>query len=219
MTTLFTEGAPVTIEEYLTNFRTRVLIGKARHYASLSVSGGAYAEEYDWASIGLQTGTDKSFDVGLLGSISSTISAEFEAVEVANVPKSGLSILSEETATVALGLKQWDPNVIDLLIQTGEIQDLDADSKLLRFGGQAYNKNRPMELFCENISKFSPTSEDIALGLTAIVITFYDGYFSGGLTADDLQATGQPMTLDCEYVAEHWNERDLGNQIGNIFMY
>jgi len=217
MATEYSQGAaPTTVEEYMVNFQTRVRVGKSRHYGSLAVSGTAYTN-YE-ASIGLQSGSDKSFDMGLLASIGSNISASFEDLEVANIT-SGLQIVSEESATVTMDVYEWKPDLFALLVSTGDAQTINTDEYLIRFGGACSGVYRPLELYCENIGCFQPDSEDVTAGITAMVVTFYDGLFISGLQMEDMNATGQPTTVSAEYKASPWLERSAGNQLGNLYMY
>jgi len=217
MPTEYSQGAaPTTVDDYMVNFQTRVRVGKSRHYGSLSVTGTAYTN-YS-ASIGLQAGGTESFDLGRLASVGSTISAEFEDLEVANVT-SGLKIVSEESAVVNMDVYEWKPDLFALLVSTGDAQAINTDEYLIRFGGACSGVYRPLELYCENVGCFQPSAEDVTAGLTGLVVTFYDGLFVSGLQMEDLQATGQPVTVSAEYAANPWLDRAAGNQLGNIYMF
>jgi len=216
MATEFTGGAPTSVEAYMVNFQTRVRVGKERYYGSLAVSGNAYTN-YE-ASIGLQAGASKSFDMGRLASLSSSISAEFEELEVANV-RSGLQIVSSEEATISMGVYEWKPDLFALLVSTGDAQTINTDEYLIRFGGACSGVYRPLEMYCENGGCFAPTAEDVTAGITALAVTFYDGLFVSGLKMDGMTFSGQPTAIDTEYKANPWLDRALGNQIGNIYMY
>jgi len=217
MPTEYSQGAaPTTVEEYMVNFQTRVRVGKARHYGALSVTGTAYTN-YE-ASIGLQAGATYSFDLGLLSGVSSNISAEFEDLEVTNAI-SGLQIVSEESATITMDVLEWKPDLFALLVSTGDAQTINTDEYLIRFGGACSGVYRPLELYCENVGCFHPDSEDVTAGITAMVVTFYDGLFISGLQMEDMNVSGQPTTVSAEYKAAAWLDRDAGNQLGNIYMY
>lgn len=217
----WTSVSPATNEGFLVQAETTVRVGSLRYYGSLEISSATYNATYDYASQGLQSAQAVNF--GLLEGISIELTAEFEDLPATNVISSGVKSLSAEGATVSMTVKQYEPDIIDFMIQNGTLQNIYSGAEyLLRYGGACTTKSRPLELSVVNLACQSPVSQglsvDIANGLTGMVFTIYDGQFTSGLNWGDITAAGF-NAFEATYEATPWLARELGNRLGNILLF
>lgn len=213
----FTHASPVVTTAYTAEFESRIRLGKDQHYAALVVLGSTYTAVYDYASTGLQT--SQAFDLGQLASppsIEPTVT--FEEVEAGNVKSSGLFALTEEGITASLAVKEWNPEMMELAIQNGDMQTVNTDERLFRAGGTCTIRNRPLELSAFNVGCYAPAASDMSAGIQGFILTVYGGYISSGFTIGELMPN-ETSTIELEYTGIPWLQRALGNQLYNILAY
>lgn len=211
--TYFTTGAPANSLGYMIQAESRVRIGTEQLYGSLEVSSWTY-ETYE-ASIGLQNG--KSVDLGQVESVGFSHVPTFEPLESANVRQPSIYVLTGEETTVTVGVRQFDPRVLDVAIGTSVMYKL-GQEYLITFGDQCTLKSRPIEIGVTNIGCDKPGSPDVDLGISAIVLTIYDCQCTSGLPWDAIVAN-EVNVLELEFMAKPVLERQLGNRLGNLYIF
>lgn len=213
--TYFTTGTPTATEALMAQWQTRVRIGTQNLYGSLETTSDLYTNY--GASIGLING--QSYDIGLLESIGLELTAEKEEYEAANVISSGIFFVTEETAVLSLGLKEFDPRTLQLCVTNGILREL-GDERLYTIGSATgQNVNRPIEIASENIFQSAPSSPgDTEIGISAMVMTIYDTECTSGLPLSDIIA-GELNTVDLEFSARPVAGNDNGNKLMNIYIF
>ncbi len=211
----FTTASPSVLAALTVQSETRVRIGTLPLYTgSLETTSGLY-NAYK-ASIGLVVGN--SFDLGELASLSFEHVPTFEAVESTNVLSSSLEVLSEEETTISIGVQQFDPRALELLVGTGVMYTL-GNERLITVGGQCNTARRPIELAATNIGCNAPsTPESTLTGISAIVITAYDCNCQNGLPWSDIVA-GELNVLDTEWAVHPVATNALGNKRFNAYIF
>lgn len=214
MSSYFTGTGPQVVAGLIMQSETRVQIGTARLWGSMEVSSAAYLTYT--ASIGLQSG--KGIDLGELESIGFSHAPTFENPDTANVVRSSLELLTEEETTISLGIRQFDPQVLELMVGTGVMYTL-GNARLITGGGKCTTEKRPIEIYASNIGCNAPAAEQSVLtGITAIVITAYDCSCTSGIPWDDILAN-EINVLDTEWTVHPVNSLDAGNRRFSVFIY
>ncbi|NIR26611.1 MAG: hypothetical protein GWN77_06555, partial [Gammaproteobacteria bacterium] len=152
MATYYTPSAPTVSQGFLLQPESRVLLGTQYLYGSLEVSSWTYATYT--ASIGLQAG--QSIDLGGLESLGFSQVPTFEPVESANIQDSNIWVLSGEETTVSVGLRQFDPRVIQMALGTGTMYNL-GDDRVITFGGKCDMTTRPLSIEWSNVGCYAPS--------------------------------------------------------------
>lgn len=216
----WTSVSPAQNNGFLVQAETTIRIGTLQYYGSLEVSSGTYNATYDYASQGLQAANSVNF--GILEGISMELTAEFEDLEATNIISTGVKGLASEGVTVSMTIKQFDPAIIELMVQNGTLLTYQTIERLMRFGGACTAKSRPLELSMVNLACQAPLNagqtQTIANGLTGAVFTVYDGQFTSGFNWGDVIA-GNFNAFEATYEATPWLDRILGNRLGNILFF
>jgi hypothetical protein len=213
MATYYTPSAPTVNEGFLLQPESRVLLGTQYLYGSLEVSSWTYATYT--ASIGLQAG--QSIDLGGLESLGFSQVPTFEPVESANIQDSNIWVLSGEETTVSVGLRQFDPRVIQMALGTGTMYNL-GDDRVITFGGKCDMTTRPLTIEWSNVGCYAPSSVDIDNGVSGGVLTLYDTFISSGLPWDDMNA-GTLNVISLEFQVMPVLSHSLGNRLGNMYLF
>lgn len=212
--TYFTTGAPTDALGYMVQAETRVRLGTEYLYGSLETTSWTYTTY--GASIGLKAG--KAIDFGQVESLSFTHQPSFEPLESANVQQPSIYVLSGEETTLSVGVRQFDPRVLEVAVGTGSLYRL-GNEYLLTFGGACNTNSRPVELSVLNIGCNRPTSPDAAsTGISAIVLTLYDVQATSGLDWGDIVAN-EINQFDLELGAKPILSNALGNRLGAIYLF
>lgn len=209
-------GSPTTELGYLVQGGARVRVGTESLYGALETSSDTYTA-YE-ASIGIETG--KYTDLGELESISTSINATVEPFDSANLRLPSIYYVTEEEATITTGITQWDYTILETLFHNGVLYDLGGASnpeKLITFGGACNIHNVPLEIGVENLQCYLPESQSADLGLTGIILTFYDVISTSGFTPEF--NAKEINTIEVEWMARPVLERDSGNQVGNMYIF
>jgi hypothetical protein len=172
------------------------------------------------APIGLVAGN--SYDLGEVESLGFEHVPNFEEPDVANVLQSSLEVLSDTETTISIGIRQYDPRTINLLLRTGTMYNVGAgaNERLITVGIACEPGNRrPIEISAENIGCNAPAAVgDTETQISAIVITAYDCAATSGFNWSDLVANDLNV-LDSEWtlypVAAHAN----ANKLCSIYIY
>jgi len=212
--TYFTTAGPTDALGYMVQSESRVRLGSEELYGSLEVSSWTYTT-YN-ASIGLQAG--KATDLGQVESLGFTHQPSFEPLESANVQQASIYVLSGEETSVSVGVRQFDPQILEIALGTGVLYTLDTEY-LMTFGGACTASRRPMEIAVTNIGCNKPSSPDaVASGITAIVLTLYSVQSTSGLDWGDIVAN-EINSIDMEFSAVPVNTNALGNRLGNLYIF
>lgn len=211
--TYYSPSAPVVAEGFLLQPESRILLGTEYLHGSLDITSWTYATYT--ASIGLQAG--KSLDLGSLDSLGFSHVPAYEPVESANLQTSNIWVLTGEETTVSIGLRQFDPTVLNMALGTGVMYVL-GDERVITFGGKCDLQTRPMSIEFLNVSCDAPSAEDIAGGVSGGVLTLYDTFSSSGLPWDDINA-GALNVLSLEFQVRPVNALALGNRLGSLYLY
>lgn len=210
----FTGTGPQVVAGLIMQSETRVQVGKSRLWGSLEVSSASYTTYT--ASIGLQSG--QGIDLGEVDSIGFEHTPTFENPDTANVVRSSLELLTEEETTISIGIRQFDPQVLELMVGTGVMYTL-GDARLITGGGKCTTEKRPIEIFASNIGCNAPAAEQSVLtGITAIVVTAYDCSCTSGIPWSDIVA-GELNVLDSEWTVHPVNSLSAGNRRFNMYLY
>lgn len=210
----FTTASPVVLAGLVVQSETRVRIGTARLYGSLEVTSLPYTTYQ--ASIGLVAGN--SFDLGEVASLGFEHVPTFEQPDVANVLQSSLEVLTEEETTISIGIQQFDPRVLELLVGTGVMYTF-GNERVIIVGGKCNTARRPIEIAATNIGCNAPATPTSTLtGISGIVITVYDANCTSGLPWGDILAN-EINVLDTEWMAHPVTERAVGNKLFSIYLF
>ena len=211
----FTTGAPSDALGYMVQAESRVRLGLYELYGSLETTSWTYTTY--GTSIGLKAGT--AIDLGQVESLSFTHQPSFEALESANVQQATVYVLTGEETTVGIGLRQFDPRVLQVALGTAQDLIVLGNDYLMPFGGACTATRRPLEIAVTNIGCNKPTSPDAAAsGITAIVLTLYSVQATSGLDWGDIVANAV-NTIDLEFSAVPVNANALGNRLGNLYIF
>lgn len=206
----YTPASPTTVEGFMLQPESRVLVGSEYLYGSLAGGFTSYS-----AYVGMQAG--KFTDLGALASLSFSHVPTFEAVESANISDSNIWVLSGEETTVSVGLRQFTPEVLDKALGTGVLYNVGTES-VLTFGGKCDIKSRPLAIEFTNAACAAPTAEDISNGISGGILTLYDTFVSSGLPWDDINA-GVLNELALEFQVRPVIAHARGNRLGNLYLY
>ncbi len=211
-----TVASPSTALGYLVQAGSRVEVGKSALYESLETTSDTYTA-YE-ASIGLKDG--QYVDLGELESLETSINATVEPFDSVNLRLPSIYYVTEEEATITTGLTQWDYNVLETLFHNGvlyELSDAANPEKLITFGGACNIKNVPMSIGIENLQCYLPESQSVELGLTGIILTFYDVISTSGF--NPTLSANEINTVEVEWMARPVLPRSSGNQLGNMYIF
>lgn len=211
--TYFTTSGPQDSLAFMIQAESRVRMGTQKLYGSLEVASWTYAT-YE-ASIGLQNG--KAIDVGQVESLGFNHVPNFEPLESANTQQPSIYVLTGEETTLTVGVRQFDPRILEAAIGTGVLYKL-GQEYLLTFGGACNITSKPWEIAVTNIGCDKPGSANAENGITAIVLTLYDVMLTSGLPWDSIVAN-EINVLELEGAARPVLARALGNRLGNLYIF
>lgn len=211
----FTSASPTVLAGLAVQSETRVRIGTLRLYTGSLETTSALYQAYK-ASIGLVA--QNSFDLGELNSLGFEHVPTFDRPDTPNVLQSSLQILSSEETKITIGVRQFDPRVLEILVGTGVMYTI-GNEALITVGGKCNTARRPVELSSINIGCNAPATPTSTLtGITGIVITAYDASCTSGLPWSDMKAT-ELNGLDTEWTVYPVDVNALGNKLFNIYIY
>jgi len=213
MATYYTATAPSATAGFLVQAESQIRIGSASLYGSLETSSWTYATYQ--ASVGLVNGS--SFELGLVESLGFTHAPSIEPLESANVSDSSIYLVTGEETTVEVGVRQFDPRVLEIAMATGVMYEL-GNERLITFGGACNVKNRPLSIESGNVSCDAPTSPNISNGVSGVVITLYDTVCTSGLPWDSI-AAGEINTLALTFEARPVLARARGGRLGSVYVW
>lgn len=211
--TYFTTAGPTDALGFMVQSESRVRLGTETLYGALETSSWTYTT-YE-ASIGLASG--KAIDFGQVESLSFTHNPTFEPLESANLQQPTVYTLTGEETTVSVGVRQFDPRVLEVALGTSVMYKL-GDEYLFTFGGACSLSSRPLEIAVTNIGCNTPASPNVDNGITAIILTLYDVQATSGLPWDNIVAN-EINSLDLEFTAKPVLARALGNRLGSLYIF
>lgn len=211
--TYYTTAGPSDALGFMLQAESRVRLGTEKLYGALETTSWTYST-YE-ASIGLKAG--KAIDLGQVESLGFTHVPNFEPLESANIQQPSIYVLSGEETTVTVGVRQFDPRVLEVALGTGVMYKL-GQEYLLTFGGACNISSRPLEIAVTNIGCDKPGSQNAENGITAIVLTIYDAMSTSGLPWDSIVAN-EINVMEMEFAARPVLARALGNRLGNLYIF
>ena len=193
----------------------RLRLGKSAMYGSLEVTSPTYTAYT--ASIGLRDA--QAIDFGKVAELGITINAAIEPFDAVNERQPSIYIVTEETCTVNVGITQYDPEIIQVLLHNSVVYNFSNPVEyLMTFGGSCAIKNRPLQLDVTNIACYLPTSQNASVGITGIIFTVYDAVANNGITWDNM--SGKELnSMTAEFMGRPVSTLALGNNLGNIYMF
>ena len=210
-----TLSAPAGELGYFMLPETKVKVGSARLWATGGLETTSYLYTTYTASVNLQTG--EGFELGLLNALNFTYEPDRQPVETVSIADAPAYELVGEDCTVSIELFEWNPEIIALVIGSGQYHKVSDNDHLIRFGGGCGATYRPIVIEGTNISCNVSTITDLTDGLLAFVITLYDAVCTSGLNADF--TAQENSTISTEWEVLPATELDAGNRLGNIYMY
>jgi hypothetical protein len=213
--TYFTTGSITESLGFMIQAESRVRLGTEYLFGALETSSWTYSTY--GTSIGLKAG--KAIDFGQVESLGFTHQPSFEPLESANVQQPSIYVLSGEETTLNVGVRQFDPRVLQVALGTaGALYSL-GNEYLIPFGGACTASSRPVEVGVLNIGCNRPASPDaVSSGITAIILTLYDVQATSGLDWGDIVAN-EVNQFDLELAAKPVLTNALGNRLGNLYIF
>lgn len=213
--TYFTTGAPTDALGYMVQAEARVRMGLQNLYGALETTSWTYSTY--GASIGLKAG--QSVDFGQVESLGFTHQPSFEPLESANIQQPSIYVLTGEETTVSVGVRRFDPKILQVALGTAQALYKLGNEYLLPFGGACNTASVPLEISVLNIGCSKPASPNaVSSGITAMVLTIYDTQVTSGLDWGDIVAN-EINQLDLEFAALPVLSNALGNRLGNLYIF
>lgn len=211
--TYFTTASPTDALGFMIQAEARVRVGTSYLHGSLETTSWTYTTY--GASIGVKTAN--SIDLGQVESLGFTHQPSFEPLESANIQQPSIYVLTGEETSVNVGLRQFDPRVLEFAFGTGVMYTL-GNERLITFGGACTGATRPIEIGVTNIGCSKPSSANISNGITGIVLTLYDAIATSGVDWGDIVA-GEINQIDLEFSVNPVLSKALGNRLGNMYIF
>lgn len=210
--TYITPCTPTPTAAMMVKPETCIRIGTGRLYEALEVSSWTYSTYQ--ASVSMQSG--KSFRLGLIADLTFSHKPSFEAIESTNVADDSLFEVTGEETMISVTIRQFDYRVIELALGTGQMYTLGAEA-FYTIGGGCSMIRRPYALEFVNDSCWTPSSQDVTLGISGGCITLYDCFIQSGL--EWAMTAKEANTIALEVQALPVMERARGNRLGSMSLY
>lgn len=216
-----TLSSPTSTLGFFIRPETKVWVGEARLWATGGLFAGGGATGRDWiyeiyeASIGLQSAV--GIEVGALNALSFAYEPDRSPIEIINIADAPAYELVGEECTVSMELLEWNPDIISLVIGSGQYHTITANDALVRFGGGCAITSRPIVIEGVNASCYISDITDLDTGLRAFVLTLYDCLCTSGLSVDFTAAENAPIATEWQVLPVLI--LDGGNRLGNMYMY
>lgn len=204
---------PTTQLGYFVKPESKVLLGKSSLWGSLETASYLYTT-YE-SSIGLTGGQE--IEVGSLNALSFNYTPDRQPVEIINIADAPAYELVGEETTVTMELIEWQPDVIALVIGSGQYHKVTGNDALIRFGGGCSTDDRPLVIQGVNASCQVGTVTDLTDGLQAYVLTLYKTICTSGMSIDFTAVENAPITTEWQVLPVL--ALDGGNRLGNMYFY
>jgi hypothetical protein len=193
----------------------RLRMGTHELWGSLETTSPAYTA-YN-ASVGLQAG--EAIDFGKVSDLAINIGATVSPFDAVNERQPEIYIVTEEVCEVSVGMTQFDPNILSVLVTHGVTRKLASPVEyLITFGGSCNITKRPLQLDVTNIACQLPASQDADLGITGIIFTVYNALATSGLNWSGISAKNL-NTMSATFQGLPVTSLALGNQTGNVVIF
>jgi len=212
MGTYYSPVAPHITAGFFMKPEGAIRVGTEPLYGSLETSSFAYTTYH--APIGLKPG--KSFELGQVNELSWQHSPEFEPVEGFNIGTDTVYQLTGEETTVTVEVYEFNPQILELAVGTGNRYALGVE-QLITFGGGCRLRNRPISIEFVNVSCDAPTTPNTSSGITGGVLTIYDAFIQNGIEWS--MSARELNTASFEFRARPVLDLPLGNRLGNLYLY
>lgn len=213
--TLASTSPPEKLAGFLVQARARVRLGLQPTFDALETVSASYTN-YS-ASLGILDA--QALDVGIISTLGVNIGATVEPYDAANERLPSIYYVTGETAEITLGATQFDPAFMRMLLHHAVQYDIAGGLEtLITFGTLCNVLSQPLEIGVTNLACFLPAGQDIALGLTAFIMTFYDVIATSGLNWGEMSAKTL-NNLDTTFMGRPVDSLADGNQTGNIYAF
>lgn len=213
--TLASTAPPEKLAGFLVQAQARVRLGLQPLFAALETTSASYTN-YS-ASLGILDA--QALDVGKVSAIGVNVAATVEPYDAANERIPSIYYVSGETAEITLGATQFDPAFLRMLLHHAVQYDIAGGlESLITFGTLCNILSQPLEIGVTNLACFLPAGQDIALGLTAFIMTFYDVIATSGLNYGAMTAKNL-NNLDTTFMGRPVESLANGNQTGSIYAF
>lgn len=201
---------------YFMRPETVVRLGSAKLWATGGLETTSTLYTVYEASVGLQAG--QGFVLGCLNSLNFTYEPDYQPVEVINIADAVSYELVGEECSVSIELYQWDPDVLSIVIGSGEYHTVpEGTDAQVTFGGGCGGTTRPLVIEGINKSCNLGSISDLTDGVEAFVITLYDCRCTSGMNTDLM--ANENSTINTEWEVIPVNALEAGNRLGNIYFY
>jgi hypothetical protein len=205
--------SPTTQLGYFVRPESKVKLGTGSLWAALDNTSYLYTT-YE-ASIGLQAG--ETIEIGSLNALSFNYAPDRQPIEIINIADSPAYELVGEETTVSMELLEWQPDVLAIVIGSGQYHTVTGNDALIRFGGGCVVDDRPLVIEGVNASCQAGSVTDLNDGLEAYVFTLYKAICTSGMSADFTAAENSPVATEWTLLPQL--TLDGGNRLGNLYFY
>lgn len=205
--------SPTTQLGYFVRPESKVKIGKSSLWGSLEITSYMYTVYQ--ASIGLQAG--QSIEIGSLNALSFNYTPDRQPIEIINIADSPAYELVGEETSVSMELIEWQPDVLALVVGSGQYHKVTANDALIRFGAGCAIEDRPMVIEGVNASCQVGDVTDLTNGIQAYVLTLYKTICTSGMSVDFTAVENSPVSTEWQVMPTL--ALDVGNRLGNMYFY
>lgn len=213
--TLGSTAPPEKLAGFLVQAQARIRLGLAELWGALENTSASYTNYQ--ASIGIKNA--QALDVGKVSTVGVNVAATVEPYDAANERLPSIYYVTGETAEITVGATQFNPAFMRMLLHHAVSYSIDGgDENLITFGTLCNIVSQPLQIDVTNLACFLPEGQDIELGLTAFIMTFYDVIATSGLNWGEMTAKNL-NSLDTTFMGRPVEALANGNQVGNIYSF
>lgn len=213
--TLASTAPPEKLAGFLVQAQARIRLGLLELWGALESTSASYTN-YE-ASLGIKDA--QALDVGKVSAVGVSISATVEPYDAANERLPSIYYVTGETAEITVGATQFNPTFMRMLLHHAVSHSVaGGNEEILTFGTLCNIVSQPLQIDVTNLACFLPAGQDIEVGLTAFIMTFYDVIATSGLNWGEMNAKTL-NTLDTTFMGRPVESLANGNQVGNIYSF
>lgn len=213
---LASTAPPEKLAGFLVQAAARIRLGLAELWGALETSSASYTN-YS-ASLGIQDA--QALDVGKVSAVGVNVGATVEPYDAANERLPSIYYVTGETAEITIGATQFNPTFIRMLMHHATEIALGTPNNefLITFGTLCNIISQPLQLDVTNLACFLPAGQDVDVGLTAFILTFYDVIATSGFNYGEIAAKTL-NNLDTTFMGRPVEALAFGNQVGNLYAF
>jgi len=213
--TLASTAPPEKLAGFLVQAQARIRLGLAELWTALETSSASYTN-YE-ASLGIMDA--QALDVGKVSAVGVNVGATVEPYDAANERLPSIYYVTGETAEITIGATQFNPTFMRMLMHHAIKYDVAGGlEQLVTFGTLCNIVSQPLSIDVTNLACFLPAGQDVDIGITAFLMTFYDVIATSGLNWGEMNAKNL-NTLDTTFMGRPVESLANGNQVGNIYSF